>query len=193
MKRSAAALTGMTGAISVVTIANRLGAIDVRTLASTPQQVADGRVWLLVTSAVVADKPAAASILGFLVVGLAALVLCGGRVVLLSALLGHVGSAVFVYVALALAHRSVVDLDYGTSAIIAAWIGAIAAVSWRSGRRRDAVLLVAASAVVGWLCKSDLTILDAEHAFALVAGIAVAGQTVPALTNYLGKTARIAA
>jgi hypothetical protein len=191
VKRSAAALAGATGAISAVTVANRLGAFDVRTLAATPQSVADGRVWLLLTSTLLADKPAVASIAGFLVVGLAALALCGGRAVWVSALIGHIGSALLVYLGIALTHRVVTDLDYGTSAIIAAWIGAIAAVAWSHGRRRGAVALVVASAFVGWLCKNQLTILDAEHAFALAAGAAVAapGQTAGALTHYLGRSA----
>ena len=201
MKRDAAALAGLTGVISVVTVVNRLGAIDVRSLAATPAQLADGRVWLLATSAVLADKPAAASILGFLAVGGAALALCGGRVLWISALLGQVGATLAVYLGIALvrlAHHGAYDgaithPDYGTSAIIAAWIGAIAAVAWRHRRRREAALLVLAAAAIGWLCKNQLTILDAEHAFALVAGMATAGQTVPALTHYVGRTERIPA
>ena len=201
MKRNAAALAGLTGAISVVTVVNRLGAIDVRTLAATPQQLADGRVWLLLTSAVLADKPAVASVLGFLVVGVAALMLCGGRVLWISALLGQVGATVAVYLGIALVrllHHGAYDgalthPDYGTSAIIAAWIGAIAAVAWRPRRRREALALVLVAALVGWLSKNTLTILDAEHGFALVAGIATAGQTIPALTHYLGRTERIPA
>lgn len=183
MKRNAAALAGMTGAISVVTVVNRLGAIDVRTLAASPQQLADGRVWLLLTSAVLADKPAVASILGFLVVGLAALALCGGRVLWISALLGHVGAAVVVYLGIGLirdvhhgAYQGAVTYpDYGTSAMIAAWVGAVAYTAWVRRRRAPALALVAAAAAIGWLCKGSLTVLDTEHAFALVFGAAAAG------------------
>jgi hypothetical protein len=182
MNRSATALAGLTGTTTAATIANRLGTLDVRTLASSPQAFADGRVWLLLTSAILADRPAAASILGFFVVGLAALAICGSRILWLSALLGHVGSAVVVYLGIGLirdvAHGAyqgaVAYPDYGTSAIIAAWIGAIAFVAWRNGLRRSAVAFVLVAAAVGWLCKSDLTILDTEHAFAFAFGAATA-------------------
>lgn len=180
MKRSAAALAGATGAISVVTAINRLGGLDVRTLAATPQAIADGRIWLLLTSASLADKPAVASILGFFVVGLATLVLCGARVVWLSAALGHVGSALVVYLAITTAHRVVTTPDYGTSAMIAAWIGAIAYIGWRRGLRVGSIGLVLGAAAIGWLCKGNLTILDTEHAFALFFGAAAAG-FVPSL------------
>ena len=182
MRRSALTLTCATGAISVVTAANRLGAFDVRTFASSPQQLADGRVWLLLTSAALADKPAVASILGFLVVGLVALAVCGSRVVWVSALLGHVGATLTVYLGVGLirdlssgAYQGAVTYpDYGTSAIIAAWIGAVAFVAWRRRLRGAAVALVLVAAAIGWLCKNELTILDTEHAFALLFGAASA-------------------
>lgn len=188
MSRSALALAGLTGATTAVTVANRLGAVDARTFASSPQQLADGRVWLLLTSAILADRPAAASILGFLVVGLAALALCGSRVLWVAALAGHVGSALAVYLGIGLIRHlshgawqgAIAYPDYGTSAMIAAWIGAIAFVAWRHRLRAAAVGLVLVAAAIGWLCKGTLTVLDSEHAFALAIGVATA-RLAPAL------------
>ena len=182
MSRSALTLAGLTGATTAVTVANRLGALDARTLASSPQQLADGRVWLLLTSAVLADRPAAASILGFFAVGLAALAICGSRVLCVSALLGHVGSALAVYLGIGLVRHlshgawqgAIAAPDYGTSAVIAAWIGAIAFVAWRHRLYTATVGLVAAAAAIGWLCKGSLTVIDSEHAFAVTIGVATA-------------------
>jgi hypothetical protein len=171
---------GATGAISVVTAINRLNVLPTRLLASSPQEVADGRIWLLGTSALVADRPAVASIVGFAVVGLAGVALTGPRVVWLAAVTGQVASALLIYGVILLtraadptAFASVVTRsDYGTSAIIAAWIGAVAYLLWERGARLRAVALCAVSGLVGWLFKSQLTALDAEHVVALGCGIA---------------------
>jgi hypothetical protein len=176
MKQGALTVLLGTGLISAVTAATREGLVPLRTLAATPGSVAEGRLWLLVTSAVVADRPALPSILGFAVVGLAAVLLCGSRVVWSAAAVGHLWSAAAVYAAVELAHeRSVLGyLDYGTSAIVAAWVGAIAFLLWRSRRRLAAVALCLASALLGWYFEGTLTVLDTEHAVALALGAAVA-------------------
>jgi hypothetical protein len=179
VKRGAGTVSAATGVISVVTVLSRLEVLPARALASTPESFADGRVWLLLSSALVADRPAVASIAGFLVVGLAAVALCGGRAVWLAAALGHVCSAAIVYTAIDLARsvdpsafENVIRYpDYGTSAIIAAWIGAIACRLWTRGLRRSALGLPVLAGLVGWLFKGTLTVLDLEHAFALACGI----------------------
>lgn len=177
---SASVLVTATGLISAVTAAARAGEVPLRTVAATPESISDGRIWLLATSAVLADRPAVASILGFLVVGLAALWLCGARVTWLAAVTGHVLSALIVYVALGFvrllepaAFEHLLRLpDYGTSAVIAAWIGAIAYDIWMRKRRMAAVALVVAAALLGWYFKGALTVLDTEHAVALAFGAA---------------------
>jgi hypothetical protein len=179
VKRGAATVLVAGGVISTATAFTRGGQIPLRTLAATPAALAEGRVWLLVTSAVLADRPAAASIIGFLVVGLAATWLCGPRVTWVAAASGHVLSALIVYVAVGLfrfaepaAFEHVLRLpDYGTSAVIAAWIGAIAYGLWLRGGRAGAVALVVASALLGWYFKGTLTVLDTEHAVALAFGV----------------------
>jgi hypothetical protein len=170
---------GATGAISVVTAINRLGPLPTRLLASSPKALADGRVWLLATSALVADRPAVPSIVGFAVVGLTAVALCGPKIAWLSAVVGQFASALLVYAVILLtrlagptAFASVfARSDYGTSAIIAAWIGALAYLLWARGARLGALALCAVSGLVGWLFKNQLTALDAEHVVALFCGI----------------------
>jgi hypothetical protein len=119
-------------AVSVVTVLNRVGLLSVRDLASTPQGVADGREWQLVTSAFVADRPAVPSVVGLTIVGLAALVLAGARILWTAAAAGHVLATVVVYGALDVAGITVTRPDYGTSAI-AAWIGVVACCLWKRG------------------------------------------------------------
>ena len=77
---SIVAVPAVAVAVSVVTVLTRLGAVSLRDLASTPQGVADGREWQLLTSAFVADRPAVPSVVGFTIVGLAALALAGARI-----------------------------------------------------------------------------------------------------------------
>ena len=98
--------------------------------------MADGREWQLLTSAFVADRPAVPSVVGFTIVGLAALALAGARILWTAAVAGHVLATVVVYAALDAAQVTVSRPDYGTSAIIAAWIGVVACCLWRRGAAR---------------------------------------------------------
>jgi hypothetical protein len=180
MPRGAASVLLATVLISVTTAATRVSQVPLRALAVRPQSLAEGRIWLLATSALIADRPAFASIAGFLAVGVVAVWLCGSRVVWVAAATGHIFSAAVVYVGIGLvrvaepgAFESAVGLrDFGTSAIVAAWIGAIAYTLWRRGRRIPAVALCLVSALIGWYCKGTLTVLDWEHLFALGFGAA---------------------
>jgi hypothetical protein len=166
---------GVAGVIGTVTATVRPGQV-----AATPGSFAAGRIWLLATSAFVADRPAAASIAGFALVGAVTILVAGTTTTVVAAAVGHIGSAVAVYLALGLvrifvptAFAGAIDQpDFGTSAIIAAWIGVLAALLWSRRRRSAAVALCCVSALVGWYLKRNLTILDAEHAVALVTGIA---------------------
>jgi hypothetical protein len=181
MKSDVLPLGAVTAGISAVTALERTGHVSAATLAPSPQSFAAGRVWLVATSVLIADRPAAASIAGFLVVGLATLALLGPKVAWLSAALGHVGSALAAYGAIMLvraidpdAFAAVYSLvDYGTSAVIAAWLGAIAYRLWARDPRLS-VLLCAAAVLVGWLLHPQLTALDAEHLVAALTGVAVA-------------------
>jgi hypothetical protein len=171
---SIVAVPAVAVAVSVVTVLTRLGAVSLRELASTPQGVTDGREWQLLTSAFVADRPAVPSVIGFTIVGLAALVLAGARTLWAAAVAGHLLATVVVYAALDAAQVTVSRPDYGTSAIIAAWIGVIACCLWRRGAARAAVGFCFVAALVAWFFRPQLDILDSEHAVALAVGIGVA-------------------
>lgn len=161
-------------AVTVVTVLNRAGVVGLHDTAATPRAVAGGREWLLLTSAFVADRPAVPSVLGLVAVGLVALGLCGARVLWTAGIAGHLLATVVVYGALDAAHVTVSRPDYGTSAVIAAWIGAIAYTAHVRGRDRAALSLCVVAALVGWLCRPDLDVLDTEHAVALAVGVAAA-------------------
>ena len=172
----------VTGAVSTVTLLNRLGSLPLRDLAASERAVGEGRAWLLVTSAFVADRPAVPSVAGLALVGLAALAFCGVRLLWTAAALGHLGGTVAVYAALSLARaadpslapHAVARPDYGTSAVIAAWIGVIAYNLWRRESRTAALGVCVLSGLVGWLFRPDLDVLDTEHLVALALGIALA-------------------
>jgi hypothetical protein len=180
-------LVAVCAAVCGVTAANRAGVVALAALASSPGSTGEGKVWLLLTSGFVADKPTAASLLAFAAFALAVLAVCGPRLLWVSALAGHVGSALAVYAVISIARavaptafESVLSLpDYGTSAMIAAWLGVLAAVGWmrwpRLGARLGVIAFCLLSAGVGWLCDSRLTFLDTEHGIAFAIGIGVAG------------------
>jgi hypothetical protein len=175
-----------TAVAGAVTAACGLGWIHVSQVAATPAAVARGKLWLLATSGVVADRPWLPSLLGFVIVGAAALAVARVRVVITAACAGHVVSAVAVYAFLGVirafdrtAFESVVDLaDYGLSAIIAAWIGVVAASCWRRYRSRGAHALNAVGcvtcAMIGLAFRPDVTVLDSEHIVAFAIGVTVA-------------------
>ena len=168
------AVPAMAAAVSVVTILIRLGVLSLQDLASTPQGAAHGHEWQLLTSAFVADRPAVPSVLGFTIVGVATFAIAGARTLWTAAVAGHLLATIVVYGALDVAGVTVTRPDYGTSAIIAAWIGVIACVAWRRGAGLAAIGLCVVAAFVGWLFRPDLDILDTEHAVAFAVGIAVA-------------------
>ena len=188
----AAWVCGATAAAGAVTAASRAGWLPLSELAASPKAIAEGRVWLLLTSGVVADRPWLPSLLGFALVGFAALSVAQGRVVLLAAVAGHVLATLLVYGFLggaaavdAGAFANLVDQpDFGLSAIIAAWIGVVACAVWRRRRSRPAHLLDAMGcvgcALIGLAFRPDVTALDSEHLVAFALGVCIAWR--PGLT-----------
>ena len=65
----AAWICGIAAAAGAVTAANRAGWIRTSQLAASPRAIADGKLWLLLTSGVVADRPWLPSLLAFALVG----------------------------------------------------------------------------------------------------------------------------
>jgi hypothetical protein len=175
-----------TALAGVVTIATRSGLIGLSQLAASPRAVADGKLWLLLTSGVVADRPWLPSLLGFAIVGYAALSVAPVRVVVLAALAGQVLATLAVYGFLGLADAvdhdafaSLVDRpDIGLSAIIAAWIGVVSQIYWRKHGSRRAHALNALGcvgcALIGFAFRPSVTALDSEHLVAFALGAAIA-------------------
>jgi hypothetical protein len=185
------ALAAFVLTVGGLTGAQRARLISLDSVAASPHKFAEGKYWLLLTNGLVADRPTALSLLALVLFGVAALAVCGSRVLWTSALVGHVGATVLVYYSIALVrlshpnafHDALGKPDIGVSAICAAWLGAIAAVGWRHARPSRAkrmwiVLGVATIGVIAWQVNSTLTILDADHGVAFVIGIAIAGARV---------------
>jgi hypothetical protein len=81
------------------------------------------------------------------------------------------------------AFASVVHLaDYGLSAMIAAWLGAIARAFWRRNSASLTRLLIALGSVgcagIGLAFRPEVTFLDSEHLLAYAIGLAFADGTV---------------
>jgi hypothetical protein len=155
-------------------------------VAATPRVVGDGRWWLLLTSGLLADTPWLPSLLGFAIVLAVALCVLPARRVAAAGAAGQVLSALAVYGVIALARLrdphafgSVVDVeDFGVSALIAAWIGAIACALWtRAAGLRNHVFVAAACLGclgIGLACRPTITFLDSEHLVAFAIGVVVA-------------------
>ena len=170
--------------VSSLTALQRVGAVPLASFASSPREVADGRVWLLVTNGVVAADPLVWSLLSFCGLAIAMLALCGWRVLWVAALLGQTVSTVLGYSIIGAARladpgtfqRLVSAPDYGVSAISAAWLGAIAAVAWRTRReslaRAAIVIGCVLAGVLAWFVRGrGLDVLDSEHFVAFAIGV----------------------
>ena len=175
----------VTGAAGAVTAANRAGLVGLSTLAASPHAIAEGKLWLLLTSGIIADRPWLPSLLGFAIVAFAVLSLASLRVVITAAVAGQVLATLFVYGFLDAtrivdgdAFSRLLDTpDIGLSAIIAAWIGVIAAVLWRrhtTPRARVFICLgCVACVLIGLAFRPNLTAFDSEHLVAFALGVAI--------------------
>lgn len=150
-------------------------------MAATLRAIGEGKLWLLLTSGLVADTPWLPSLIGFAVVLAVALAVLPARQLIAAAGVGQVASTLVVYGALGLtrlvdahAFAPAVDLpDFGVSATIAAWIGALAAVAWARHDHRLVVAGCFACLGVGLAFRPTLTFLDAEHLVAFAIGVTV--------------------
>jgi hypothetical protein len=194
---------GVLGATAVVgagTAANRLAGVPLASMAATPRAVGEGKLWLLLTSGLLADTPWLPSLLGFAIVLAVALYVLPLRQVLAVAVAGQLLSALLIYGIIGAARLvdghafgSVVDLqDYGVSAMIAAWIGAVACVAWvgHSHLRVAAGCLVCL--VVGLAFRPTLTFLDSEHIVAFAIGVAIVREPVARIVAPIRRTVTVA-
>ena len=182
----AAWICAATAVAGAATAANRAGWLGFSHFAASPRAVSEGKIWLLLTSGVVADRPWLASLLGFAIDGFAALSLARASVVVVAGLMGQVVATLVVYGFLGAADaidqgafaNLVRQPDIGLSAIIAAWIGVISCMLWRRYRSPRAHVLNALGcigcALIGFAFRPDLTALDSEHLVAFALGVAVA-------------------
>lgn len=180
-------LVSLMTVVSALTAAERERLIPLSVLAASPHAVGEARLWSLLTSALLVQSPLFWSLASFALLGALTLKVCGTRVLLISALAGHVASTLVVYALLVLARQfdprafeAVVSApDYGVSAISAAWLGAVASVSWRARDRTlrgkvATAVAVLATALFGWMLRRHLSFLDLEHVVAFCIGVAVA-------------------
>ena len=191
-----------TAVAGFATLATRTGLVSVSRVAASPGAIAKGKVWLLLTSGVVADRPWLASLIGFAIVASAALAVAPLRLVVAAAFAGQVLATLAVYGALGVArvfdHDAFASLvhtpDIGLSAIIAAWIGVVSHAYWRRYRSRRAhilnVLGCIGCALIGFAFRPDLTALDSEHIVAFALGVAIAACWPRAGTSELSFAAR---
>jgi hypothetical protein len=177
--------------VATLTVAQATGVVGVGTVAASPQRIASGRLWLLITSGLLVQKPFALSLLSFAAVGALTLVVCGWRVLASAAPLGHVAATLIAYGALGLVWLASPEAfagvwsapDYGVSAIAAAWLGAVACIAWRRRAstlvgKTSVVIACLAVAAVAWMLHPHLNVLDSEHGFAFVIGALVAWRQV---------------
>jgi hypothetical protein len=175
---------------TTLTVAHVEGFLSTAAVSASPSRVAHGDLWLLATSGLVVQRPIALSLVSFVALAVLVVVVCGSRVLWLSAVVGHVLSTVIAYGLLAavrFADRTAFASlqhapDYGVSAIAAAWLGAIACTAWpRHGaalrRKAGVVLSCVAVALFAWMTQRHvqrhLTFLDSEHGFAFALGVLV--------------------
>lgn len=180
-------LAALMAVVSSLTVAERKHEIPLWDFASSPHAVAEARLWSLVTSALLVSSPLFWSLVSLALFCAVTLRLCGIRVLLISAFAGHVASALVVYALLAVtrafeprAFEAVVNTpDFGVSAVSAAWLGAMASVSWRRAdgrvwRKIATALAVVAVAAFGWMVRGHLDFLDLEHVVAFAIGVVLA-------------------
>lgn len=208
-KTSVAIVAGAVAAVSLGTASTSTGLVSVTSLAATPAATREGKVWLLFSSAIVADQPVMVELIAFAAFATIVLFLAGPFVLWSSAIIGHVGSTLVLYCFIAVARvvvpgafDSVLSFgDYGTSAMIAAWVGVIAAVHWRRRRgpaARVAVLAFCAiAAVIAWEVHPGASVLDGEHLVAFAIGVGSTQESFRRAVNRLlgewSPTVRVAA
>jgi hypothetical protein len=192
------ALFAYLAAVVVLTVVEELhGWSELHLLASSPDAVADGRVWSLLTSGLVAEGWLAPQVLATAVLGVAAIRLGGARVFWIAAAVAHVVGTLLVYVAIWLVDSAAVpwaaapsdfaklagQADFGISLVWCAAGGVLAGVGWWQGSslsrptRLALGILPVAALVVVTAASDGLAVFEHVVAFALAAGVVfVAGR-----------------
>jgi hypothetical protein len=166
------------------------GGTALRRLASSPDDIALGRLWSLVSSFFLVQGPVAPQLVATALLGAAAIRLAGARVFWVATLLANVLGTLLVYVAVwiaaTLSPNSVVALaretDFGVSLVWCAALGVLAIAAWRRPRSaspwaRYLLFIGPPVAMVAVTLLSD-GLARYEHvvAFGLAAGVAILGR-----------------
>ena len=180
-------------AISTISVLRFEHILNAAQLAVSPRRVAEGKLWLLVTSGLIATRPAVLALASLALLAVTALLVCGPRIFWTATLLGHIGATGISYLVLALARASdpsdharlVTQLDFGVSAMQGAWLGAVAATLWLRWahsvtRRIEIAAACAAVGLIAYLAKPGLTLLDVDHGFAFMIGVGLVTGVRPA-------------
>jgi hypothetical protein len=186
--------------VALLTFATRAHELPLRPFVASAAKVASGQLWVLPASALVVDRPVLIGLAAFAVLAAVTLRYCGPRVFWLSAIAGHVGSALVVYAIIGAARLvdphvfadALQSADFGVSAMQGAWVGAIATTSWLwagTDRRLRATVTagVFAVAAVAWWLHPDPSILTTEHAFAFIIGCGIVALPQRVTTRTLGR------
>jgi hypothetical protein len=180
--------------VTAMSAAHAAGAFPLATISSSPSEISEGELWLLASSALVAQQPLILALGSLAAAGAVAGRLGGWRVMWVSAIVGHVFSTLLAYAVLRTAHAANLGHfgalssapDYGVSAIFAAWLGVIAACLWAvPGARFPHKLAIASGtavvALVAWAVRGapGPSLLDLDHVFAFAAGVFIACAALP--------------
>jgi hypothetical protein len=172
--------------VLTMTVLNQTGIVQTRSLASSPESVREGKLWLLFSNGVIVQHPVVLSFVSLVLLAVSAMYICGGPATCLSAIAGHVASTLLAYslygvVRLSSAH-AFVDLgsrpDFGVSAVTAAWLGLVAITAWeRRGRTiRGGLAIITSCVAVGlfaWMLRRHVTVIDSDHLFAFAIGASI--------------------
>ena len=176
--------------VLIMTVLNETGTVRATSLASDPNRVRAGKVWLLVSNGIFVQRPIILSFVALAVLAYAAMFVCGARISCLAALIGHVGSTLLAYGVYGIVHLSNAHAfsalgsrpDYGVSAVTAAWLGAVAITAWerRGHTLRGGLAAATSSVAVGlfaWMLHRHVTVIDSDHLFAFAIGASLAHLT----------------
>jgi hypothetical protein len=179
-------LTGLAVAwLAAVTVIAVTGADLTRSEAgASPDSLADGAVWRLLTSSLLVDAGVPGVQIAIVAAATALVIARHGAVTWwLAALAGHVGSALLAYAIIAVADElgsasadaAEDDWDYGISCVLAALAGVLfaGAAKRREGPGDIALMAAAAAALVAWIVTIDWYGIEHVFAFALGAGVLV--------------------
>jgi hypothetical protein len=170
--------------VAVFTLTSHaIGEPEVSDLASSPQKIADGKLWTLLSSAFLVDGPPVVQIIAVAILAAVLVRFRGSFVFWRAALAGHVTATVLTYIGVGvlwLADRHatagvVRSPDYGISCVWAGGLGALAAGAWRargSAPRAQGVVVVAV-VLLTLLTIFSTGLAQIEHVLAFALGALV--------------------